>query len=109
MAKKLNVPSVTGLNVDGLPFGIIVFLQNVENALNTIDENVVYKDAVTLNVQSPKIRAITSQGQGFVVSNTNLASGEDFGKLVTDVRSILEDLNGLRVELNTLKNQIKGS
>lgn len=109
MGKKLNVPSVTGLNIEGVPFGVVVFLQAVQDALNTIDNNTVYKDAVTVNIGTPKLRAIRAQGQAFSVSGVNLASGDDFATLVTDTRTMLEDLNTLRVEVNQLKSQIKGS
>lgn len=109
MARKLNVPSVTGLNVEGIPFGMIVFLQEVQNSLNTIDNNVVYKDDVSVNIGQPKLRSMRAQGQAFSISGVNAASGEDYITLVSDVRAILEDLNALRAEVSQLKTQIKGS
>lgn len=110
MGKKLNVPSVTGLNIEGVPFGVVVFLQAVQDALNTLDNSVVYKDDVTVNVGSPKLRALSAQGQSFSVPNVgNVASGEDYAVLVSNTRAILDDLNGLRSEVTQLKNQIKGS
>lgn len=109
MGKKLNVPSVTGLNIEGIPFGVVVFLQAVQDALNTLDNNVVYKDDITVNIGQPKLRAITAQGQTFSVSGVNVASGDDYVASVTNNRTMLEDLNALRAEVNQLKNQIKGS
>lgn len=108
MARKLNIPSVAG-NIEGLPFGVTVFLQAVQDALNKLDDNVVYRDSVTVNITPPKLRALRAQGQSFSVSGTNLASGEDYATLVIDVKTILEDLNALRSEVNNLKTQIKGS
>ncbi len=109
MAGKLNLPSVVGLSTEGLPFGITVFLQAVQDALNVLDRNTVYKDSVTVNIGSPKKRALSAQGQTFSVANTNLASGDDYVVLVSDVRTMLEDLNALRNEVTTLKNQIQGT
>jgi len=109
MGRKLNVPSVTGLNIEGVPFGVVVFLQAVQDALNTLDSNVVYKSDITANVGSPRVRALTAQGQAFSVSGVNLASGDDYATLVSNVRTILEDHNQLRAEVIEIKNQLKGS
>lgn len=109
MGRKLNVPSVTGLNIEGVPFGVVVFLQSVQDALTTIDNNVVYKDDITVNIGSPKLRALSAQGQTFSVSGVNVASGDDYVAHVVNSRTILEDLNALRAEVTQLKNQIKGS
>ena len=108
MSNKLNVPMVAG-NIEGLPFGATVFLQGVQEALKTLDNNVVYKDAITATVASPKLRAISAQGQAFSVSGTSLASGDDFNTLVRDVKTMLEDLNSLRTEVTAIKNQLRGS
>lgn len=109
MGRKLNVPSIAGLNIEGLPFGVVVFLQAVQDALTTVDNNVVYKDDVSVNIGAPKIRATRAQGQAFSVSGVNVASGDDYFVLVNDFRTVLEDLNALRSEVNQLKNQVKGS
>ncbi len=109
MGKKLNVPSVTGLNIEGVPFGVVVFLQAVQDALNTVDNNVVYKDDVSVNVGNPRLRAISAQGQAFSVSGVSVASGDDYAALVSNVRTMLDDLNALRSEVTQIKNQIKGS
>lgn len=109
MSKKLNVPSVMATNTTGIPFGTVVFLQAVEDALKTVDNNVVYKDDVNVNIAGPKLRAISAQGQAFSVSGTSVASGDDYINLVQSVKVMLEDLNGLRAEVTALKNSLKGS
>lgn len=109
MGKKLNVPSITGLNIEGIPFGVIVFLQAVQDALNTVDSNVAYKDDITVSVPATRIRARSAQGQTFTVSGTNLASGDDYLVLVRDFQTLLEDHNALRQTVADLRNQIKGS
>lgn len=109
MVGKLNIPSVVGLSTEGLPFGIVVFLQAVQDALRTVDQSTVYKDSVTANIAPPKMRSLSAQGQTFSISGTNVASGDDYAVLVSNVRTMLEDLNSLRNEVTTLKNQLKGS
>lgn len=107
--EKLTIPSVAGLNTEGLPFGVVVFLQAVEDALKVVDRNAVYKDTVRVNIASPRLRAISAQGQTFSVTGTNLASGDDYAALVGNVKAMLEDLNSLRQEVATLKSQLQGS
>lgn len=109
MTSKLTVPSIVGLDTEGLPFGIVVFLQAVQDALNTLDTNVVYKDSINANIANPRLRALSAQGQSFSISGTSLASGDDYAVLVSNVKTILEDLNSLRTEVTNLKNQIQGS
>lgn len=108
MATRLNVPSIVGLNVEGIPFGMVVFLQAVQDALNTVDQNVVYKDTVNINVASPRIRALSSQGQSFSVSGVNLASGDDFAAMRRDMQTMLEDNLALRETVATLVSQLQG-
>ena len=108
MATRLNVPSIVGLNIEGIPFGMVVFLQAVQDALNTVDQNVVYEDAVTVNVPSARIRALSSQGQTFSVQGTNLASGDDYIVMRRDMQTMLEDNLALRETVNTLVNQLRG-
>lgn len=109
MAGKLNVPSVVGLNTEGLPFGVTVYLQAVQDALNVVDRNVVYKDSINVNISSPRLRAIGAQGQAVSISGTTVASGDDYAMLVGNVKAMLEDLNSLRAEVTALKNQLRGS
>lgn len=109
MAKKLNVPSITGMDTGNLSYGVNVYLQSIQDALNTVDANAVYTDAVNVNITEPKIRALTAQGQAFSVSGTSLASGDDFATLVSNVKTMLEDLNLLRTQVADLVKQIKGT
>lgn len=109
MAKKLNVPSVTGIDTGNLSYGVNVFLQSVQDALNVVDTNTVYKDSVNINITNPRLRAISAQGQAFSVNGTSLASGDDYAVLVGNVKTILEDVNQLRAQVAELVKQIKGT
>lgn len=108
MANKLNVPSIVGMQLDGVPQGLIVYLQAVQDALNTVDNNAVYKDALRVNLPQPRIRALTSQGQSFSVSGVDLASGADFVAMRRDQQALLEDVAALREAFNNLVNKLQG-
>lgn len=106
---KLSVPSVVALNTEGMPFSTVVFLQQVENGLKTLDTNVVYKDAVSVSLPQPTISAISAQGQGFSVSNINLASADDYATLVSDCKAMLQTVLQQQETLNNLLKQLKGT
>ena len=109
MANKLNIPSIVGTNIEGIPFGMIVFLQALESAMHTVDDNVVYKDSVSVVIPPPRIRALSAQGQGFSVQGTNLASGDDYNVLVQNCKAILEDNIALRELVSQLVEQLRGT
>lgn len=108
MARKLNVPSIVGLDLGNTPFGMQVFLQAVQDALNTVDNNAVYKDSVSLVIPPTAIRAASAQGQSFSINGTNLASGDDYVVLVQNFKTLLADHNSLREQVNTLTQQLRG-
>jgi hypothetical protein len=109
MAKKLNVPSITGMDTGNLSYGVNVYLQSVQDALNTLDVNTVYKDSVSVNITNPRLRALSAQGQAFSIGGTSAASGDDYAVLVSNVKTMLEDLNSLRTQVADLVKQIKGT
>jgi len=106
---RLVVPSILGINTEGMPFGTVVFMQAVQDALNTLDNNVIYKDAVTQEISAPRIRASSAQGQAFSVAGVSLASGDDYAALVSDFQALVQGYVTLVQEVTALKNQIKGS
>lgn len=108
MSKKLNVPTVAG-NIEGLPYGATVYLQAVHDALNVLDNNVVYKDELNVTVPPTRIRARSAQGQTFSVSGVNLASGDDYIVMLRDFQTLLEDHNALRQQFSDFVAQVKGS
>lgn len=109
MANKLAIPSIVGLNTEGMPLNVIVFLQAVEDALKTIDNNVVYKDQVTVNPPNPTITAATAQGQAFSISGVNVASGDDYAALVSNVQSLIFSHGQLATAFKALTDQMRGT
>lgn len=107
--QKLTLPNVLGLSTEGLPFGTVTFLQAVEDALRTVDNNVVYHDAVTVVPPQPTIRAKSAQGQAYSVSGVSLASGDDYAALVSDFNALLQDHLRLRAAFEVLVDQLRGA
>jgi hypothetical protein len=60
------------------------------------------------NVPNPTIQQVTAQGIGSTISGQNLASLEDFGRLINNVQQLITDVTTLRNTVNTLINQLKG-
>jgi hypothetical protein len=62
MGRKVNLPSVTGLNMEGIPYATTVFLQAVQDNMINIDNAAVYKDQIRAAAPTPTIRAKSAQG-----------------------------------------------
>lgn len=108
MGRKLNIPSVLALNTEGMPQSTVVFLQAIQDALNVVDNNVIYSDTVQVTPPTPRIQRKTAQGQAFSVGGTTLASGEDFGALVNDFDLLLQDHLALRKAFSDLVTELRG-
>ena len=108
MSKKLNVPNILGLSTGETAPGILVFLQSVQDALNVIDDNVVYRDALRTAAPTPTIRQLTAQGQTYSVSGTDVASGVDYQNLVQNFRALLDSHLKLSDAFSALLEELKG-
>jgi hypothetical protein len=53
------------------------------------------------------IRQVTATGAGFTISGVNVASAEDYAKLVVDVQTLIGDVAYIKDVLNALINQLK--
>lgn len=60
------------------------------------------------NPPAQTMRQVTAQGAGFTISGVTVPSLEDYGKLVTDVQQLANDVANLRATVNVLINQLKG-
>lgn len=108
MANKLNVPNILGLSTGNTAPGTLIFLQSVQDALNVVDNNTVYKDSVRVTIPASTIRARTAQGQTFSVSGVNVASGDDYVALVQNFEALLQSHLKLLEAVDTLTEQLKG-
>jgi hypothetical protein len=94
------------------------------NTLNAMKENIelligargkdntaraVVSGQVTVaNPPKQTMTRVTATGAGFTISGVTVPSLDDFGKLVSDVQQLANDVANLRTTLNTLINQLKG-
>lgn len=108
MGRKVNLPSVTGLNMEGVPYSTIVFLQAVQDNLNNVDASAVYADQIRVAAPPITIRAKSAQGQALTVSSVNVASGDDYAVLVQDFERLLQSHLQLREVVDALIKQLKG-
>jgi hypothetical protein len=53
------------------------------------------------------IRQVTAAGAGFTISGQNVASLEDYTKLIVDVQTLIGDVAYIKDVLNTLISQLK--
>jgi hypothetical protein len=53
------------------------------------------------------LRQVTATGAGFTISGVNVASAEDYVKLIVDVQTLIGDVALLKERLNTLISQLK--
>lgn len=53
------------------------------------------------------MRQVTAQGLGFTISSQNVASLDDYAKLIVDVQTLIGDVEVIRQTLNALINQLK--
>lgn len=60
------------------------------------------------NVPPSDFGRLTAEGKGFTVSGVEVASLDDFGKLINDVQRLANDVARLQLFLNTLIGQLRG-
>ena len=69
----------------------------------------ITRGQVTIKEMSEQdMKQVSAKGAGFTVSGQELAGLDDYGKLVTDVQTLANDLALTRAVLNALIRQIKG-
>lgn len=60
------------------------------------------------NPPTQTMTRVTAQGTGFTIGGATVPSLDDYGKLVSDVQQLANDVANLRATVNTLINQLKG-
>jgi len=53
------------------------------------------------------LRQVTATGAGFTISGVNVASVDDYAKLIVDVQTLIGDVALIKDVLNTLISQLK--
>lgn len=108
MARKLVLPHPSTLDLAALPPGLMVFLQAMYDALETVDANVLYRDQVNLFVPNTRVRDFGAKGAAISVGGTTVASGDEYVQFVAETRALLLDHNELRNTVKQLVEQLGG-
>jgi hypothetical protein len=54
------------------------------------------------------MQQVTAAGEGYTISGVNVASAEDYAKLIVNVQQLANDVANVRATLNALVNQLRG-
>jgi hypothetical protein len=74
-----------------------------------LQSKAITRGQITIKEMSEQdMKQVSAKGAGFTVSGQELAGLDDYGKLVTDVQTLANDLALTRAVLNALIRQIKG-
>lgn len=69
----------------------------------------ITRGSVTVAAAPPQtMQRVTAEGTGFTISGVTVPSLEDYGKLITNVQQLANDVAVLRNTVNVLINQLKG-
>ena len=69
---------------------------------------VVSGQVTVANPAAQTMTRVTAQGAGFTISGSDGPSLEGYGRLISDVQQLANDVANLRATVNTLINQLKG-
>lgn len=115
MARFTAIPAVPqGGLTDWQTILISAVKENVELLTGTRGEadlrsKAVTQGQITLSTMPKQdMQQITAKGAGFTISGQEVVSLEDYGKLLTDVQTLANDLAYTRAVLNVLIQQIRG-
>jgi len=69
----------------------------------------ITRGAITVSdAPTQTMQRVTAEGTGFTISGVTVPSLEDYGRLVTNVQQLANDVATLRNTVNALINQLKG-
>ena len=84
-------------------------LDLLTGARGNITGTAITKGNITVvDVPAQSMQRVTAEGVGYTVSGVTAPSLDDYGKLITNVQQIANDVAALRTTLNTLITQLKG-
>ena len=74
-----------------------------------LQSKAVTQGQVTIKEMSEQdMKQVSAKGAGFTISGQEVAGLDDYGKLITDVQTLANDLALTRAVLNALIQQVKG-
>lgn len=99
----------------GIPEWQFQFLNGVKQNLEEITgqrgktgfQSVISGQIGVQTLDELNMRQVTAQGAGFTISSQNVASLDDYAKLIIDVQTLIGDVENIRVTLNALIQQLR--
>lgn len=114
MARFTAVPALPQANVTPTEIMILGALkENVELLIGTRGESdnasrALIKGQVVVGAPAAQtMTRVSATGAGFTINGTQVASLSDYGKLVSDVQKLANDVANVRATLNALIQQLK--
>lgn len=84
-------------------------LDLLTGARGSLTGTAITKGNITVvDAPAQSMQRVTAEGVGYTISNVTVPSLDDYGKLITNVQQIANDVAALRTTLNTLITQLKG-
>lgn len=84
-------------------------LDLLTGARGSVTGTAITKGNITVvDAPAQTMQRVTAEGTGYTISGVTVPSLDDYGKLVTNVQQLANDVAALRTTLNTLVNQLKG-
>ena len=115
MSRFSPIPNVPQSGVDFWQVQTLTAIkENVELLSGTSGEldrssRAITKGDVSISAAPPQtMTQVTATGAGFTISSVEVAGLEDYGKLVTNVQQLANDVASLRSAVNALINQLRG-
>jgi hypothetical protein len=114
MARFSAIPALPQSNITPTEVQILGALkENVELLIGSRGESdrasraLVRGQVVVGTAPDQTMTRVSATGAGFVISGTQVAGLEDFGRLISDVQKLANDVANIRATLNALIQQLK--
>ena len=86
----------------------VELLTGLRGEIDAASKAITQGQITTNPLNAQKLVQVTAKGTGFAISGQNVASLDDFQKLVLDVQTLATDVAETRAALNLLIQQMKG-
>jgi hypothetical protein len=86
----------------------IELLTGIGGELDGASKAITKGNVTVSNTPTQTMTQVTARGTGFTISGQSVASLEDYGKLISNVQSLANDVATLRSYVNALITQLRG-
>jgi hypothetical protein len=115
MARFTAIPSIPSGTVTDWQVSLlnamkedIELLCGIRNEADAQSQAVTKGDVRVNSVANPTFSRVSATGNGYTISGQRVPDLDDYGKLITDVQLLANDVATLRTTVNVLIAQLKG-